>query len=188
MATNHTDARQSGGGAEVERLYRDISVEARYGHYVRIPERICRCLDYFGVRHERAAVAERLRRFGGGGRLSENVCLLQADLSDLPFRPASFQTVLCMNVLHQFADADGLIPKLDALLAPGGRLHLTSLVSNRRFIGDRYLDALHRAGEFVRPRRSFEFEKLLRGTLSRGMSYDTRGNMAFATSERRTPA
>jgi len=64
MATNHTDARRySVGAAEVERLYRDISVEARYGHYVRIPERICRCLDYFGVRHERAAVAERLHSY-----------------------------------------------------------------------------------------------------------------------------
>lgn len=130
---------------------------------------------------------ERLRRFGGDGACA-NVILLQADLSDLPFRPSSFQTVLCMNVLHQFDDAAGLIPRLDTLLAEGGRLHLTSLVSDRRLIGDRYLDALHRAGEFVRPRRSFEFEKLLRGALSRGVSYATRGNMAFATSERRTPA
>ena len=64
MTTNHTDApRHPAGGAEVERLYRDIAVEARYGHYVRIPERICRCLDYFGVRHERAAVAERLHSY-----------------------------------------------------------------------------------------------------------------------------
>src|SRR5919107_4675737 len=66
MATNHTDAGRrhtAGEAAEVERLYRDISVEARYGHYVRIPERICRCLDYFGVRHERAAVAERLHSY-----------------------------------------------------------------------------------------------------------------------------
>lgn len=130
---------------------------------------------------------ERLRRLCGG-RPCASVLLLQADLSDLPFRPASFQTILCMNVLHQFADAAGLIPKLDSLLAEGGRLHLTSLVSNRRFIGDRYLDALHRAGEFVRPRRSFEFEKLLRGALNGSVSYATRGNMAFATSERRTPA
>lgn len=130
---------------------------------------------------------ERLRGFGGG-RPCANVLLLQADLSDPPFRPASFQTVLCMNVLHQFADAAGLIPKLAGLLADGGQLHLTSLVSNRRFIGDRYLDALHRAGEFVRPRRSSEFEKLLRDALSQGVSYTTRGNMAFATWERPTPA
>jgi len=130
---------------------------------------------------------ERLRGLCGG-RLCANVRLLQADLSDLPFRPESFQTVLCMNVLHQFADAAGLIPKLDSLLAEGGQLHLTSLVSNRRFIGDRYLDALHRAGEFVRPRRSSEFEKLLRGALNGSVRYATRGNMAFATSERRTPA
>jgi ubiquinone/menaquinone biosynthesis C-methylase UbiE len=30
----------------------------------------------------------------------EHILLLQADLSDLPFRSNSFYTVLCMNVLH----------------------------------------------------------------------------------------
>src|SRR5687767_6537869 len=35
--------------AEADRLYLALARDARYGHYVRIPERICRCLDYFQV-------------------------------------------------------------------------------------------------------------------------------------------
>jgi ubiquinone/menaquinone biosynthesis C-methylase UbiE len=50
------------------------------------------------------------------GSTPSNVTLLQADLSDLPFRSGSFRTVLCMNVLHLFQDAAGLISSLNGLL------------------------------------------------------------------------
>lgn len=43
--------------------YQAISQDSRYGHYVRIPERICRCLDYFNVSSSRRAVAERLHSY-----------------------------------------------------------------------------------------------------------------------------
>ncbi len=46
--------------ANPPRSYRDISQDPRYRHYARIPERICRCLDYFGVAFDRGAVKERL--------------------------------------------------------------------------------------------------------------------------------
>lgn len=49
--------------AGAERRYRDISRDPRYGHYARIPERVCRCLDYFGLAFDRAEVAERLRTY-----------------------------------------------------------------------------------------------------------------------------
>lgn len=49
--------------AEIERLYRAISQDSRYGHYARIPERICRCLDYFNITHSRNAVKERLHSY-----------------------------------------------------------------------------------------------------------------------------
>lgn len=122
----------------------------------------------------------RARLLGLAGRVPDNVTLLQADLGDLPFRRAAFQTVLCMNVLHQFADAGVLIPGLKTLLADGGRLFLTSLVSTGRAVGDRYLRALYRAGEFVRPRTSAELRELLGGALGEGVSYRTQGNMAYA--------
>ncbi|HEY0077493.1 MAG TPA: hypothetical protein VGB73_02525 [Pyrinomonadaceae bacterium] len=47
----------------LENLYQAISVDARYGHYVRIPERICRCLVYFKVGFCIEEVAERLRSY-----------------------------------------------------------------------------------------------------------------------------
>jgi hypothetical protein len=46
--------------ADIEWLHRAISRDARYGHYVRIPERICRCLDYFNVPAGRSDVKGRL--------------------------------------------------------------------------------------------------------------------------------
>lgn len=115
------------------------------------------------------------------GSVPDHILLLQADLSDLPFRPASFGTVLCLNVLHQFADAAKLIPNLKALLASDGHLYLTSLVSNSRFVGDRYLSVLHRTGEFVRPRSTVELKELLSDSLGGSVSYQTKGNMAYAT-------
>jgi hypothetical protein len=45
---------------DVRGLYQAISQDLRYGHYVRIPRRICRCLDYFNVAASRPAVEKRL--------------------------------------------------------------------------------------------------------------------------------
>ena len=113
------------------------------------------------------------------GSAPSHVVLLQADLNDLPFRSQSFSTILCLNVLHQFASATELINNLNTLLASGGHLYLTSLVTNNRVMGDSYLKALYKAGEFVRPRSSEELEKLLDESLNQRLSYRTKGNMAF---------
>lgn len=43
--------------------YQAISQDSRYGHYVRIPERICRCLDYFKISSSRRAIEERLHAY-----------------------------------------------------------------------------------------------------------------------------
>ncbi len=114
------------------------------------------------------------------GYVPEHVILLQGDLGDLPFRQRTFQTVLCMNVLHQFGDAESLLPKLEALLGAGGRLFLTSLVKTGRLVGDSYLGLLHASGEFVRPRGGEELEGLLRQALSREVICRLRGNMLYA--------
>lgn len=114
------------------------------------------------------------------GSMPPNILLLQADLSDLPFRPGRFDTVLCMNVLHQYQEAAALIPNLKKLLTLDGGLYLTSLVSNNRSIGDRYLGVLYATGEFVRPRSSDELRKMINGSLNQGVSYRTKGNMAYA--------
>lgn len=125
----------------------------------------------------------RARLPGFAGSMPDHILLLQADLSDLPFRPHSFDTVLCMNVLHQYQAAAALIPNLKKLLTRDGCLYLTSLVTNNRFVGDRYLGVLHASGEFVRPRSSDELRKLIDGSLNQDVSYRTKGNMAYATND-----
>jgi ubiquinone/menaquinone biosynthesis C-methylase UbiE len=125
---------------------------------------------------------QRLLRLSG--RVPEHIQLLQADLKDLPFRRESFRTVLCLNVLHQFADATTLISNLGGLLTNSGNLYLTSLVSNNRTIGSWYLNALYRSGEFVRPRDEHELRKLMDKSFTRNVSYGVKGNMAFITTER----
>src|SRR5262245_38427666 len=47
----------------MESCYQTISQDSRYGHYVRIPGRICRCLDYFNVSFRRTSVEERLHSY-----------------------------------------------------------------------------------------------------------------------------
>ena len=115
------------------------------------------------------------------GAVPEHIRLLQGDLSDLPFRRGSFGTVLCLNVLHQFADAVALISNLNELLTSGGELYLTSLVSNNRTVGNWYLKALYRMGEFVRPRSERELRELLDKAFNKKISYGVKGNMAFVT-------
>jgi SAM-dependent methyltransferase len=115
------------------------------------------------------------------GRSSEQIILLQADLSDLPFRAASFQTILCMNVLHHYADGASLIRGLNAALVEGGQLYLTTLVKNNRSVGDRYLNLLHKQGWIVRPRNEVELKRLVEEALSINPSYKLEGNMAYVT-------
>jgi ubiquinone/menaquinone biosynthesis C-methylase UbiE len=123
----------------------------------------------------------RKRLINLSGSVPEHVLLLQGDLCDLPFCPASFRTVLCMNVLHHLENAAALIPSLKRLLADGGHLYLTSLVSNNRFVGDRYLNTLYATGEFVRPRSNLELKEMLDRSLNQEVSYRVKGNMAFAS-------
>ena len=123
----------------------------------------------------------RKRLLKAAGCMPQHIVLLQADLSDLPFRPASFRTILCLNVLHQFAAATALLQNLERLLAGEGHLFLTSLISNDRFIGDRYLNALYRMKEFVPPRTPSELRGMLNETLQREVTYTEKGNMAFCS-------
>jgi len=121
----------------------------------------------------------RTRLLKAAGGMPQHIILLQADLSDLPFRPASFHTVLCLNVLHQFAAATALLQNLQRLLSDEGHLFLTSLLLNDRFVGDRYLSALYRMREFVPPRTRSELRSILTEALQREVTYTEKGNMAF---------
>jgi 2-polyprenyl-3-methyl-5-hydroxy-6-metoxy-1,4-benzoquinol methylase len=110
---------------------------------------------------------------------SGNIILVQADLSDLPFRRNIFHTVLCMNVLHHYSDAAILIQTLETLLSVRGHLYLTSLVLSNRLIGDNYLSLLYKKGWIVRPRSAAELNRLIGSTLQQSANIRTEGNMAY---------
>lgn len=61
--TNSAHAFFRDGQDDIQSRYQAISQDSRYRHYVRIPERICRCLDYFKVSSSGQAVKERLHSY-----------------------------------------------------------------------------------------------------------------------------
>jgi SAM-dependent methyltransferase len=55
-----------------------------------------------------------------GGR--DNVCILQADLFHLPFRPGTFDIVYSLGVLHHTPNCEKAFRQLVPFVCPGGRL------------------------------------------------------------------
>jgi hypothetical protein len=47
----------------VRGAYRDLAADSRYRHFVRIPDRIIQCVDYFGVACDHAAVRAKLHAY-----------------------------------------------------------------------------------------------------------------------------
>ena len=45
---------------DLQRAYRAIAGDPKYAHFIRIPDRIIRCIDYFGINCERAIAKDRL--------------------------------------------------------------------------------------------------------------------------------
>lgn len=124
----------------------------------------------------------RARLAGPTGTPPAHITLLQGDLFDLPFRPATFRAILSMGIVHLFASAAvaELVSGLGRLLTPDGRLSLTSLVQNGRPLGDRYLGLIHRAGEIAPPRGGDELRGLLTAAARGRLTYAVKGNMAYA--------
>ncbi len=52
----------------------------------------------------------------------ENVLILQASIYEMPFRPASFEKVLCIGVIQHTPDPEQAFKALAAMLAPGGNI------------------------------------------------------------------
>ncbi len=45
---------------EIQKAYRAIANNPKYAHFIRIPDRIIRCIDYFGINCNRATAKDRL--------------------------------------------------------------------------------------------------------------------------------
>jgi ubiquinone/menaquinone biosynthesis C-methylase UbiE len=128
----------------------------------------------------RRARARLMRRTG----FPNHVVLLQADVIALPFKPGVFRTVLCMNVLHHVERGEVLLKGLRDILAVGGSLRLTSLALADRAVGDRFLRALQRRGEFARPRSLADIGAIMRKANWPAPHMQADGNMAYVDAMR----
>ncbi|RZM09532.1 MAG: class I SAM-dependent methyltransferase [Sphingomonas sp.] len=124
-----------------------------------------------------AAARDRLAWLNGGTP-PPNCTFLQADLLDLPLRPAAFGAGLCMGMLHLFDDPAAVLARLAPLRAPGGRLFATSLVTDRA-VGRAMLRALHRRGEVATPRDAATTLNAARQAFGDVAWIERRGSMAY---------
>ena len=119
------------------------------------------------------------------GSLPDHVAFLQADAAALPFRADAMASVLCHGALHVFPSPSDVCAEFARVLAAGGSLHVSSLVLGR-WLGDRYLGLLHRAGEVTQPRVASEVAALVEAKLGVPARLEVLGNFAFLSLE--TPA
>lgn len=94
----------------------------------------------------------------------DRVCLVHADLLDLPFVPGSFDTVSGHGLLHLFGDGERMLRLLRAQAGPGGSVHVSSLVAETRR-GHLMLRFLHRIGEAAVPRNEEHVDRLAHSAL-----------------------
>lgn len=104
--------------------------------------------------------------------------LMQADLFDLPLRPACFATVACHGLLHLFEDLPRALTVLADQRAAGGSIYATSLVADRA-LGRRTLQLLQRRGEAATPRTEEEVVAASRLALGGEIGARRQGSMAF---------
>jgi ubiquinone/menaquinone biosynthesis C-methylase UbiE len=112
------------------------------------------------------------------GRVPPRLCFLQADATALPFRAEAFASVLCHGALHVFPSPEPVCNEWKRVLARDGSLHVSSLVRGR-WLGDRYLALLHRAGEIAQPRTPGEVAALVEAALGAPAQVSVIGNFAY---------
>jgi SAM-dependent methyltransferase len=104
---------------------------------------------------------------------------VQADASALPIRSQSVATLLCHGAYHVFPETAQIVSEWRRVLEPRGSLFVSSLVRGR-WIGDRYLGALHRAGEVAEPRSPGQFAAALKAECGRPIRCEAIGSFAYA--------
>ncbi len=86
------------------------------------------------------------RLINSNGNLPENIVLIQADVFNLPFQNAVFETVLSFGTIHLFEDTKSFLDSLFKVKSEKGSLFFTSLVANN-FLSKIVLNILKQKGE-----------------------------------------
>jgi ubiquinone/menaquinone biosynthesis C-methylase UbiE len=110
------------------------------------------------------------------GQVPDNVVFLHGDARRLPFRPQSFGTIICMNLLHVLEDIKVVLQGLRQVLMAGGTMSFTTLIESKRW-ADRYLQMWARAGELV-PRTADQLAAEF-AALGLPITLRVQGNLAF---------
>ncbi len=126
----------------------------------------------------------RLRRLSGA--IPPHVAFLQADATALPFRSDSMATVLCHGAFHVFSSPSAVCAEWARVLHTGGWLYVSSLVHGR-WLGDRYLGLLHRAGEITQPRIPGEFAGFVEAKFEGSAQLKALGNFAYLSLRKAGP-
>lgn len=83
--------------------------------------RVCADHGAWVVGVDRSLAVEKARQLTVG---LPHVSFVQADLTQLPFRPASFDLVFSLGVVHHSPDAQAAFRSIASMVKPGGRLSL----------------------------------------------------------------
>lgn len=110
------------------------------------------------------------------GDVPSNMVFIHGDALQLPFKPESFRTILSMNLLHVIPNVNRVLSELKNVLAIGGTIALTSLISNDRF-NDIYPKLLGKTGQLI-PRTPDQILECFK-ELEISTSHYIRGNMIF---------
>lgn len=106
----------------------------------------------------------------------ERVCLVRADLFDLPFVAGSFTTVSAHGLLHLFNDAERVLRVLRSQAGMGGSVYASSLVGETAR-ARRMLRFLHRAGEAAPPRDAEQVDRVAHSVLGEVTTHRDGGMM-----------
>ena len=118
----------------------------------------------------------RLRRLNG--EIPARVHFLQADAASLPLRSNSVATVVCHGAFHLFTSPPEVCAEWRRVLRERGSLYASSLTRGR-WIGDRYLRLLYRAGEVSEPRSAAQFAREIGQLFGGTAQLECVGNFAY---------
>ncbi|MGV6859200.1 MAG: methyltransferase domain-containing protein [bacterium] len=113
------------------------------------------------------------------GRVPENFVFLQADYRDLPFRDGAFSIVLALGALNTVAAVWELVQHTKRVTSRPGEVYMSALALTGRWLGDRKLESLSRAGKLPKqPWTLFDLSERL-ARRSSDVEIDVKGNVVY---------
>lgn len=83
---------------------------------------------------------------------AKNISLIRADVGSLPFKPETFDAVICLNGIHSFPEKEKAVSQMARVLKKGNALHGSLVLKGERWLTDLMLEAAYyRLLWFTRP-------------------------------------